>query len=135
MGKRWKFAYIFVLFLGLCGCGKKQIVAPAVVTQVQIDCVHAGTQYSRNYTDSEEISAVLNCLRLQRSQGTAQVDPERLMGDVFVIRIGMSDGTQHIYRHRGGQYLSKDSKPWQIVSREYSGQLYSFIWEDKKGRV
>lgn len=130
MGKRWKIAYIFVLLFGLCGCEKKQIVAPAVVTQVQIVCVHDGVQFSRNYTDSEKISAVLNCLRLQRSQGTAQVDPERLMGDVFVIRIGMSDGTQHIYRHRGGQYLSKDSRPWQIVSREYSGQLYGFLGKD-----
>lgn len=129
MGKSWKVAFIFVLFLGLLGCEKTKTAATAVVTQVQIDCVHAGVQISRNYTDAETVSAVLDCLRLQRSKGTAQVDPERIMGDVFEIRIGMSDGTQHIYRHRGGQYLSKDSGPWQVVSREHGAALYALLWQ------
>ena len=129
MGKCWKVAFIFALFLGLLGCEKTKTAAPAVVTQVQIDCVHAGVQISRNYTDAETVSAVLDCLRLQRSKGTAQVDPERIMGDVFEIRIGMSDGTQHIYRHRGGQYLSKDSGPWQVVSREHGAALYTLLWQ------
>jgi len=129
VGKSWKVAFVFVFFLGLLGCEKTKTAAPAVVTQVQIDCVHAGVQISRNYTDAETVSAVLDCLRLQRSKGTAQVDPERIMGDVFEIRIGMSDGTQHIYRHRGGQYLSKDSGPWQVVSREHGAVLYALLWQ------
>ena len=129
MGKYWKIALILMMFLGMCGCKKTETASPAVVTQVQIDCVHAGVQISRSYTDPETVSAVLDRLRLQRSKGTAQVDPERVMGDVFEIRISMSDGTQHIYRHRGGQYLSKDSGPWQVVSREHGAALYALLWE------
>lgn len=130
MGKRWKFVFIAVLLFGLCGCKQTPAPSAAVVTQVEIDCIHAGVQISRSYTDAESVSAVLDCLRLQRSKGTAQVDPERIMGDVYEIRVGMSDDTEHIYRHRGGQYLSKDSGPWQIVSREYSAELYRLLWQN-----
>ena len=103
MGKKWKIAYIFLLLLGLCGCEKTKKIAPAVVTQVQIACVHEDERFSCNYTDPERISAVLDSLRLQRSQGTAQVDPERIIGDAYEIRIILSDGTEHTYRHRSGR--------------------------------
>jgi len=127
--KSRKFLFIVILILGLWGCESREPESPAVVTQVQIRCLHAGVQIHRSYTDPGRISAVLDCLRLQRSKGTAQVDPERVIGDVYEIRVGMSDGTEHIYRHRGGQYLSKDSGPWQIVSREQSAVLYTLLWE------
>lgn len=122
-------AILFCVIFSFGGCKEQEVRAPAVVTKVQIRCIHNDEQICRSYTQEEEIRAVLDCLRLQRSKGTAQVDPERVMGDVFEIQIGMSDGAQHIYRHRGGQYLSKDSGPWQTVSREHGTALYELLWQ------
>ena len=129
MGKRWNFLTILILIFLLSGCRKQDERILAVVTQVQIRCLHAGVEIDRCYTEPGEISAVLDCLRLQRSKGTAQVDPERVAGDVYEIRVSMSDGGEHIYRHRGGTYLSKDSRPWKIVDQEQSEALYALLWD------
>ena len=128
MGKKWKIAIVFVILSALCGC-ENQNKTPALVTQVQIECVHDGVRIQRSYTDPQRVSAVLDCLRLQRSKGRAQVDPERIKGDIYEIRVEMSDGSEHVYRHRGGQYLSKDSGPWQVVSREYGNAMYRLLWD------
>lgn len=129
MGKSWQFLLILIFAFLLCGCEKQENQAPAVVTQVQIRCLHAGVEIDRCYTEPAQISRVLDCLRLLRSKGTAQVDPERVTGDVYEIRICMSDGAEHIYRHRGGQYLSKDSHSWQLVSREQGKALFALLWD------
>lgn len=129
MKKSWKILLYLCVALFLSGCKKQEIRPPAVVTQVQIRCIHDGAQIDRCYTEEGQIRAVLDCLRLQRSKGTAQMDPERMLGDVFVISVYMSDGQTHIYRHRGGQYLSRDSHPWQNVDPEHVETLYNLLWK------
>lgn len=129
MEKGWKFLAILWISLILCGCEEERISPPAVVTLVQIRCTHAGAEIERSYTQPEQMEAVLDCLRLQRSRGTAQVDPERLKGAAYEIRVWMSDGSAHIYRHRGGQYLSRDSRPWQRVDPEQAQTLHALLEE------
>lgn len=129
MRKGWKILYIISFIFLLSGCGKREVRPPAVVTRVEIRCLHAGERMERCYTEESQIRSVLDCLRLQKSKGTAQVDPERLSGDVFEIRVCLSDGKEHIYRHRGGEYLSRDSRPWQTVDRSHGQALYNLLWE------
>lgn len=128
MKDRRKFLLLFFMVLFLSGCKRQQIMPPAVVTRVDIRCTHDGEQIHRSYVEQGQICKVLNCLRLQRGKGTAQVDPERVVGDVYEIRVRMSDGGEHIYRHRGGKYLSKDSRPWKMVDQEQSEVLYALLW-------
>lgn len=129
MKKGWIILTIFCMASLMNGCKSQEILPPVVVTRVEILCIHDGEQIHRNYVEEEQIRTVLDCLRLQKSKGTAQVDPERVVGDVFEIRVGMSNGSEHIYRHRGGCYLSKDSHPWQLVDPEQGKALYTLLWE------
>lgn len=128
--KKWKLINLFgVILLLLCGCGKAQLQPPAVVTRVDIDCRHAGIRIFRSYTETEQIEAVLDYLRLQRTLGRAETDPERIRGDSYVIEIHSSNGQRHIYRLRADRYLSKDNHPWQRIDPEYSGGLYALLWD------
>lgn len=112
----------------LVGCKKQEEQPPAVVDRVQIQCRHAGEMICRSYVEEGQIRSVLDCLRLYKTRGTAQTDPERIMGDVFEIRVHLTDGTERIYRYRGGQYLSKNSHSWQRVDPEQGMALYSLLW-------
>ena len=129
--KKWKLINLFgmILFL-LCGCGKAEPQPPAVVTRVEIDCTHAGIRILRSYTETEQIEAILNYLRLQRTLGRAKTDPERIRGDSYVIEIQNSSGQKHIYRLRADRYLSKDNHPWQRLDPEYSDGLSALLWQN-----
>ncbi len=101
-----------------------------MVTEVQIRCRHIGVEHCRRFTDDEDVRTVLDCLRMQRSKGRALVDPERVMGDSLEITVFLSDGQVHIYRHRGGRFLSKDGRAWQRVDPEGIYMLYDLLWID-----
>ena len=119
-----------IIFLAafLTGCEERTGPTTAVVDRVQIQCRHAGEMICRSYVEEGQIRSVLDCLRLYKTRGTAQTDPERILGDVFEIRVHLTDGSERIYRYRGGQYLSKDSHVWQKVDPEQGKALYSLLW-------
>lgn len=129
MKKRWKILFLICTALSFSGCRKIQVQPPVVVTQVQLQWDGDGEKICRIYTEEGQIRTVLDCLRLQKSRGTATVDPERLVGDVFEITICLSDGKRHIYRYRGGRYLSRDSHPWQLVDPGHGEALYNLLWK------
>ncbi len=124
-------AVLGCVILFFCGCAEEKVQPPAVVTQVQIRCLHTGMEICRSYTGERELRTVLDCLRLQRSKGRALVDPERVMGDSLEICVYLSDGNTHIYRHRGGRFFSRDGEPWEQVDPEAIYMLYDLLWQDK----
>lgn len=127
MRKYWKFFILFFLAIFISGCGKSQPHPPAVVTGVEICLQNEEGTFRREYTQDRQIRKILDQLRLQRITGAVTDDPERLVGDVYEIRVRLCDGRIHIYRYRCG-YLSKDSRPWEKVDPKLGQTLYSFVW-------
>ena len=129
MKRFWKRLSVILLAFVLSGCRNSKNFSPVVVDRVQIQGWHGEEMISRSYVEEGQIQGVLNCLRLYRNRGIAQTDPERIVSDVYVIRVHLSDGTQQIYRHRGGKYLSKNSRPWCRVDPQQMEALYSIVWK------
>lgn len=126
--KKWQKIFLcFISSLFLYGCKSWQPEVPAVVTAVEISLVQNGQNIRYTLVEEGQMRRLLDHLRLLESGDTAKVDPERLVADSCLIRVCLSDGTGHIYRHAGGQYLSKDSHPWKTVSRERSVALFSLL--------
>lgn len=100
-----------------------------VVTQVQVTCAHEGKTIERCYTGQRKIAPILNYFRMLENQGKTHIDPERILGDVYRIRISLSNGIEHVYWQRADRYLSRDRHAWHLVDREQAKQLYAILQE------
>lgn len=129
MKKGWKILVFLFVFL-LAGCAKREQKPPAVVTKVNVIYNHAGFDIMRSYTDTEKIEEILEYLRLQKTVGRAEMDPERLFGDVFRIEVLLSDGQRRVYRQYANRYISKDNRPWRKIKPGYGSGLYKILWPE-----
>ena len=129
MGRFWKILCLIVVVMAvLSGCREGSVSQP-VVERVAISGWHKGTAIALTITEQAPMEAVLNYLRLQRGQGQPDLDPERVLGDVYTIEVWLSNGVMHRYRQRGDRYLSKDNHPWQKIDPERVGMLYTLFPE------
>lgn len=129
MGKFSKLLFIPLLLL-LCIPGSHQPrPSPqlAVVDRVDVSYRQGAVSQQRCYTSPEKMGPVLNYLRLQENLGPAKLDPERLTGDAYTVRVTMSDGGQHIYQQRSDRYFSKDYRPWHLVDPNQAADLYYLL--------
>ena len=129
MKKRWKFLCLIILsLLSFPGCGQKAVYQPPVVTGISITCRREDRLITRNYTRPEKVHRLLCYLRRQPTKGYARVDPERVMGDAFWIRVQLSDGRSRIYRQRCGRFLSVDCSRWKNIDEAYGRRLYYLLY-------
>ena len=84
---------------------------------------------TRHYTQPAKVTAILNYLRLLKTQGAADTDPEQLTGDRFEITLYYSDGQQRIYRQQSNRYLSKNARAWEKVDPQQAQLLYPMLLE------
>lgn len=128
MGRFWKMlCLVFAASLIFCGCQAEETVTQSVVERVNISGWHDGTAVALTLTEQTSMEAVLDYLRLQRSQGRADVDPERILGNAYTIEICLSNGQTHIYRQRADRYLSKDNHPWQKIDPDRGSSFYALL--------
>ena len=126
------------LLVFLTGCSHASAAAPppepiSVVTGIQVTCVHDGTTISRRYTHERNMQFILNYLRLLPFRGSADTDPERIVGDECRITLQLSDGRNRIYRQRAGRYLSVDCQPWYQIDPDKTSSLLPFLQKTPSG--
>lgn len=127
----------FIVLLLICsflssGCSRihtpgEQEPAQRMVVQIDVSCSQDGESIHRSYTSENKMEAMLLYLRLLKSQGPAQVNPEELLGPVSKIVVQFSNGQQRIYRLRADRFLSTDSRPWQSVDQTHAQELYKLV--------
>lgn len=131
MEKFKKTVYIFLIScLMLCGCRKplaETTPPPGVVREISVSYQDRDTRLYRIYTNTEKMDVILYYLYGLTPHGHVEQDPEMLIGEQCKILVRLSDGSQHIYRQYGKQYLSVDNHPWQIVEKEKASVLYHLI--------
>lgn len=127
MKKRRIVIAIFLCAVVLSGCRAAAPTPSAVVTAIDVEVVQNGRQDRYTLVEEEQMRRLLNILRLLGSGDTAHIDPERILSANCRIRLYLSDGSCHIYRHAGGQYLSVDSHSWHQVDPQQSKNLYDIL--------
>lgn len=119
-----------ILLSASCGLRlQKKPSIPHLVTRVQVICTGNGNTMTRHYTQPAKVTAILNYLRLLKTQGAADTDPEQLTGDRFEITLYYSDGQQRIYRQQSNRYLSKNARAWEKVDPQQAQLLYPMLLE------
>ena len=114
-----KLSLIFCCCLLLSGC-KASEKPLQLVTKVSVT---DQTGLTRHYTQPQQMETLLYYLRSLGAQGRPNTDPERILGEHYLIRLEYSDGQTSIYRQRANRFLSRDSRPWQIISPKRAALL------------
>ncbi len=116
----------FIFFIGTVPVSANA-QALHMVTQVQVVCKRECGTIIRTYVQPHKVSAILNYLRLLDCGGTADRDPERLLGDSYDITLYYSDGEHRIYRQRADRFLSKNAQPWLKIDPQQGSQLHPLL--------
>lgn len=124
-----KCLFFLLVFMSICGCGRKNTVLPTyrAVTQIDVVTKHGDDMLRRHYTSPEKMQYVLTFLRLLKPVGKPDVNPEALTQDMFLIVLTRSDGTKVYYRQTGHRYFAKDSQSWFSISPEQAVGLYEIL--------
>jgi len=128
--KAWKILVVFLAVLLFSGCRQAKPPAPAarVVTRIDISCRHGNDTILRSYTQPEKLRHILYYMRLQDRRGYADTNPERVMGDVFLADIHLSDGSRQVYRQRADRYISLNSRRWRMIPTQQGKRFYYLLW-------
>lgn len=129
---------IVLLILIFCLAGCIPCPAPvqpefAVVTGVDITHHLGGLQEQRQYYNEENVSMVLNYLRLLQTLGRPTEDPLTAGGGTYHITVTFSDGTTKEYAQKADRYLWEEGVGWYIIDEEQGvqlGQLFRAIPSD-----
>lgn len=130
------FVMLIILVLLLTGCipcPAPQQPEFAVVTGVDITHYLGNLQEQRQYATDENISMVLNYLRLLHTLGAPQEDPSAESGGTYHIIVEFSDGTTKEYAQKADRYLWEEGVGWRIIDEEQGvqlGQLFRAIPSD-----
>ena len=119
-----------ILCMMLGGCKNVQAVEPVqlnLVRRVDVSYRKDGVHLQRSYTSTDKIDAILFYLYRLVPLGKAQEDPERITNDSCKITVITTGGQTHVYRQRGGRYLSVDCKPWQKIDPEKTESLFPLL--------
>lgn len=133
------FSILFLLTAlpaGIASADNSQSSIPHFISQVHVVCQRGSVTINREYVQPHKMQAILNYLRTLETNGAADLNPERLMGDSFVITIYDSDGQRQIYRQRANRFLSKNSHPWKKIDPDQASRLYPLLLSmstDKRG--
>ena len=124
--RRWVF-FVWLLPLFLAGCRvckpiESQTEYPVVI-EVQIVHHLGEAKEQRQYKTAENISMVLNYLRLIKLEGVPQEDPMSQGGGLYHIILIRSDGSQVEYVQKADRYLWRPTGGWQMINKDQAPQL------------
>ncbi|MBQ4641133.1 MAG: hypothetical protein IJB47_00750 [Oscillospiraceae bacterium] len=123
--KRWMIWFVLPMLL-LVGCQKKEPVATRVVTRVQVFCHNGSDALYRQYTEQQDMRAMLNYLRLL----DVGDQPEELPEDSKLsYKIVLEDnlGGQTVYRQLGSRCLCENDGPWHSIDGSKGSLLYPLL--------
>ena len=129
--KRSKIALLvfFMFFCLFTGCRKQTPPAAPLrlITGVQITEEIPGNPILHQYTQPQQIDAIIVYLSGLRPYGIADRNPERVSGAAYRIEVFFSDGTSRIYRQRANRYFSKDCRTWRLIDPQKGAYLQELL--------
>ncbi len=115
-----------LLCLLLCGCSQEPTAAPLpVVTAITVS--QNGSPQAA-YTTDQQITSVMNYLRLLDFRGPAQVNPQYVSGPMYQFTLAYSDGRQEILWQKADRYFMGSDGIWQHIA-PYSGSRLTRLLE------
>lgn len=131
MGKLWKIWVIFIMVaVFLCGCSVLQAAEPqqpVLVSRIEVRYNSHDVELQRCYTSTDKIDTILFFLYGLSPVGRVEEDPEQILERYCEITVVLSNGEAHIYRLRGGRYLSENCRPWQKVDSQKADWLFTIL--------
>ena len=125
-----KIMVMLLLTLILCGCSninEETPGQPKLVTGISAVYQKGAMQLVRQYSNDEKVRSVLNYLRLLKTYGPPETDPEAEGGNRIRLTLTFSDGTEKVYEQWADQYLRSNGGPWQLISTEQGQELYLLL--------
>lgn len=128
MGKFFKLLPLVAILFCISGSVqiRKKVEIP-VVEGMEVLCRQGSVEQHRQYNSPEKMEAVLNYFRMQKNLGPAAGDPLYPSGDLYIVKVWMTDGKYHLYQQRSDRYFSRDRRPWQLIDPEHGCGLYFLL--------
>ena len=124
MCKKISLLLLLVLILGGCSDVNAETPGrPRLVTGISAVYQKGAIRLERQYSDDEKMGAVLDYLRLLKTYGPAEVDPEATDGSRIQITLRFSDGSQKVYDQWADQFLRCDGGKWEQINPEQGQEL------------
>lgn len=115
-----KICCFLLLVCALTGCSPAR--RPAQIRVVERITVSQPGAPVRVYSDSRKMGRILNCLRGLERRAALPGEAEESEGSICLITLHHSDGSQTVYRQKGGQYLHRQGV-WQKIPPEQARHL------------
>ena len=122
------FFLIFCLMLcTLSGCHKQIKPLCRVVVGMEISGQHQDVQFTKNYTDTNVIEEILQCLRIMQLRNKTPNIDESATRDYFLIALHLSDGNTHHYALVNHRYFKAPRKSWVSTDPEIVSKFYGIL--------
>ena len=124
---------VFAVFLVLClilafsGCQQPSGQICRVVVRMEISGQHQDVRFTKNYTDSQTMEAVLHCLRIMPSRNKAKPTMQSASRNYFVITLHLSDGDAHTYILAAHRFFKAPTAPWVETNPEIASKFYNIL--------
>jgi len=130
VGMKRAFIILLIFCLMICalsGCQKEAEPLCRFVVEMEISGQHQDLQFTKNYTDTQIIEAVLNCLRSVKSRNKVVPVKETAQRNYFLVSLRLSDGAIRTYALAGHRYFKAPKKPWVELNPEIAAKFYSIL--------
>lgn len=122
-----KILPILLVVFGMFGCARQEEKPVTVVSQIAVTYEQENLLVQKTFTGPEKMHQILNHLRQLGQKFTPEFNPEELPGRGSAITLTRSDGTQQIWRTKGGRFVLRDAGLWQQADPERISLLESLI--------
>lgn len=129
--KGWVCITAFFIMIALFGCQAQSPASPRIVASVTVNWDREGHSFTRHYTDTEKMEAVLEYLRLLKTEQPAEAVFEYPEDASYCITVSLLDGTAHTYRQQQHRFFRREQMPWQEISPAQAAQLYGVLRQNK----
>ena len=116
---------VILLLLLLTGCKAPvtQPNTPRLVTRVRIQT----EDFTREYTDTEKITAVLDYLRFLPKDNPSVLNPDWVKSRGISIELTYLTGKNRTYVQKGVFYLSQDKEPFRPIDPDSARALIRLL--------
>ena len=116
---------VILLLLLLTGCKAPvtQPNTPRLVTRVRIQT----EDFTREYTDTEKITAVLDYLRFLPKYSPSVLNPDWVKSRGISIELTYLTGKNRTYVQKGVFYLSQDKEPFRPIDPDSARALIRLL--------
>ena len=124
--QKFCFFFLCLFLLSFSGCKAETEPTPRVVSGVRVDWQRKGVHFSRHYTDTKKVEALLLYLRLLKTE-IPEADPYRQADNVYTITVRLLDGREHRFQQQQHRYFRIEQAPWQQIPPGQAEGLYDLL--------